>query len=338
MPERAPDITPDSSGMIPDILGRNVMAGARLMRAIEAGNPQAGLLLGQLYPHGGNAFVIGITGPPGAGKSTLISALITCFRQKDLTVGVVAVDPSSAQTGGAVLGDRVRMQAHAGDPGVFIRSLAARGAAGGLARAARDICLVLDAMKYDVIIVEPVGSGQADMEICRMVHSLGLVAIPGAGDGIQSVKAGLLEAADIFIVNKNDLPGATSEVMTLEHLVKLRSVPPDAWQAPVMSTCARTGQGVDRLAERFLEHRGFMTDHGLLKKMRADQAADYFTTLVRQMVLDRINPWMDRQIAVFQKSATYQADVAADPYRTARKLANRLTACLNDAQETDREF
>ena len=105
-----------------------------------------------------------------------------------------------------------------------------------------------------------------------------------------------------------------------------------------MSTCARTGQGVDRLAERFLEHRGFMTDHGLLKKMRADQAADYFTTLVRQMVLDRINPWMDRQIAVFQKSATYQADVAADPYRTARKLANRLTACLNDAQETDREF
>ena len=324
--------------MIQDILAGDVMAGARLMRAVEAGDPQTDLLLGQLYAHCGNAFVIGITGPPGAGKSTLISSLITCFRQKNLTVGVVAVDPSSAQTGGAVLGDRVRMQAHAGDPGVFIRSLAARGAAGGLARAAQDTCLVLDAMGYEVIVVEPVGSGQADMEICRMVHSLGLVAIPGTGDGIQSVKAGLVEAADVFIVNKNDLPGAASEVMTLEHLVNLRSVTPDTWQPPVVSTCARTGQGVDRLAEQFLEHRGFMTDHGILEKMRADQAAKHFTTLVRQMVLDRIDAWMDRQITVFQKSATHQADVATDPYQTARKLANRLTACLNDAQETDREF
>ncbi len=268
MPERAPDILLDSPEMIRDILAGNIMAGARLMRGIEAGDPRADRLLGRLYSYGGNAFVIGITGPPGAGKSSLISALITCFRQKDLTVGVVAVDPSSARTGGAVLGDRVRMQAHAGDPGVFIRSMAARGVAGGLARAARDTCLVLDAMKYDVIIVEPVGSGQADMEICRMVHSLGLVAFPGAGDGIQAVKAGLLEVADVFIVNKNDLPGAASEVMTLEHLVKLRPVPSGTWQPLVASTCARTGQGVDQLSEQFLEHRRFMTEHKLLKQNR----------------------------------------------------------------------
>jgi LAO/AO transport system kinase len=316
--------------MIQDILGGSVMAGARLMRGIEAKDPQADQVLGRLYPHGGKAFVIGITGPPGAGKSTLISALITCFRQKDLTVGVVAVDPSSAKTGGAVLGDRVRMQAHAGDPGVFIRSMAARGAAGGLARAARDTCLVLDAMGYDLIIVEPVGSGQADMEICRMVHSLGLVAFPGAGDGIQAVKAGLLEAADLFIVNKNDLPGAASEVMTLEHLVKLRSVHSGTWQPPVVSTCARTGQGVDQLSEQFLEHRRFMTEHGLLKQKQADQAAGYFNTLVRQMVQDRIDPWLDRQVAVYMETEQHRADVATDPYQAARDLAECLAGNLDD--------
>jgi len=312
------------------------MAGARLMRGIEAKDPQADQVLGRLYPLGGNAFVIGITGPPGAGKSTLISALITCLRQKNLTVGVVAVDPSSAKTGGAVLGDRVRMQAHAGDPGVFIRSLAARGAAGGLAKAARDTCLVLDAMGYDVILVEPVGSGQADMEICRMVHSLGLVAVPGAGDGIQAVKAGLLEAADLFIVNKNDLPGAASEVMTLEHLVRLRSNHSDTWQPPVVSTCARTGQGVEELSEQFLEHRRFMTERGLLKQKQADQAADYFTTLVRRMVQDRIDPWVDRQVAAFMETEALQADVAADPYQAARDLADRLIGNLDDVCRRNR--
>jgi LAO/AO transport system kinase len=335
MPEKAPDISPDSPEMIQDILGGSVMAGARLMRGIEAGDPHADRLLGRLYSYGGNAFVIGITGPPGAGKSTLISALITCFRKKDLTVGVVAVDPSSAKTGGAVLGDRVRMQAHAGDPGVFIRSMAARGAAGGLARAARDTCLVLDAMGYDLIIVEPVGSGQADMEICRMVHSLGLVAFPGAGDGIQAVKAGLLEAADMFIVNKNDLPGATSEVMTLEHLVKLRSNHSEAWHPPVVSTCARTGKGVDQLSEQFLEHRRFMTEHGLLKQKQADQAAGYFNTLVRQMVQDRIDPWLDRQVAAFMETEAHQEEVAADPYEAARDLADCLTRNLDDICRMD---
>lgn len=336
MPERAPDIHLNHPGLIHDILDGGVMAGARLMRGIEAGDPDAAALLGQLYPRGGNAFVIGITGPPGAGKSTLISALITCLRQKKLTVGVVAVDPSSAETGGAVLGDRVRMQAHASDPGVFIRSLAARGAAGGLARATRDICLVLDAMGYDVIVVEPVGSGQADLEICRMVHSLGLVAIPGAGDGIQAVKAGLLEAADIFIVNKTDLTGAQAEVMTLEHLVQVRSRKPDTWQPPVVATCARTGEGVERLAGLFFDHRRFMTDHRFLERKQAAQAADYFNTLVRQMVMDRIDPWMDRQVAAFLETKANQANVAADPYRAARKLADRLTGHLDELSRTDR--
>ena len=313
------------------------MAGARLIRCIEAGDPAAVGMLGQLYPHAGNAFVIGITGPPGAGKSTLINSLITMFRKKQFTVGVVAVDPSSRKTGGAVLGDRVRMQAHAGDKGVFIRSMAARGATGGLARAAKDTCLVLDAMGYEIIIVEPVGSGQADLEITALVHSLGLVAIPGTGDGIQAVKAGLLEAADIFIVNKNDLPGAASEVMTLEHLVQQRSLEPDTWQPPVVRTCARTGEGVAQLADLFLDHRQFMKDNQVLEKIQAAQAGDYFNALVRQMVMERIDLWIDTQVEAFLDTAAQQAEVAADPYQTARKLADRLTRFLAEPGSVEQD-
>ena len=328
MTEKVPDLPADPPAAVKQILDGDVMAGAKLIRCIEAGDPAAALMLGQLYSHGGNAFVVGITGPPGAGKSTLISALVSVFRKKHFSVGVIAVDPSSRKTGGAVLGDRVRMQAHAGDKGVFIRSMAARGAAGGLARAARDTCLVLDVMGYDIIIVEPVGSGQADLEITTLVHSLGLVAVPGTGDGIQAVKAGLLEAADIFIVNKNDLPGAGSEVMTLEHLVQQRSLEPDTWHPPVVGTCARTGEGVDRLADLFLDHRQFMKGHQMLEKKQAAQARDYFDTLVRQMVLERIDPWIDRQVAAFLDTTAQKAAVTSDPYGTARELADRLIRVL----------
>ncbi|HKK99757.1 MAG TPA: methylmalonyl Co-A mutase-associated GTPase MeaB [Desulfotignum sp.] len=337
MPEKAPDIQPDPPVEIHRILDGDVMAGAGLIRRIEAGDPAAARVLGQLHPYAGKGFVIGITGPPGAGKSTLISALITMFRKNEFTVGVVAVDPSSHKTGGAVLGDRVRMQSHAGDKGVFIRSMAARGAVGGLARATRDTCLVLDAMGYNIIIVEPVGSGQADIDISTMVHSLCLVAIPGTGDGIQSVKAGVLEAADLFVVNKNDLPGAQAEVLTLENLVAMRSSAPEDWQPLVVGTCARTGQGVDRLADLFLDHRQFMKDNRLLERKQTSQAGEYFNTLVRQMVMDRIDPWIGRQVTAFLGTTAQKAEVAADPYQKARELADRLTRGLGESGSVEQE-
>ncbi|MFN2358898.1 MAG: hypothetical protein ABR534_14300, partial [Desulfotignum sp.] len=167
--------------------------------------------------------------------------------------------------------------------------------------------------------------------ISTMVHSLCLVAIPGTGDGIQSVKAGVLEAADLFVVNKKDLPGAQAEVLTLENLGAMRSSAPEDWQPLVVSTCARTGEGVDRLADLFLDHWQFMKDHQVFDKKQMIQAAVYFKTLVRQMVLDRIDPWIDRQVAAFLDTAANQAEVTAEPYQAARDLADRLTREIPEA-------
>ena len=193
---------------IKEILSGNKLAGARMIRLIEENDPQAFELLKQLYPYSGQALIIGITGSPGVGKSTLINSMIQEFRKLDKKTAVVAVDPSSPVSGGAILGDRIRMQKHASDENVFIRSMASRGEKGGLSRAAKDAVIVLNTMGYEIIIIETVGAGQGEFEIANLAHSIGIVTIPGAGDGMQAVKAGILEKGDIFIVNKNDKPDA----------------------------------------------------------------------------------------------------------------------------------
>jgi len=214
-----------------------------------------------LYPFTGRAHVVGITGAPGSGKSTLVSALTRVFRGTGRRVGVLAVDPSSPFTGGAVLGDRVRMGAHSGDEGVFIRSMASRGRVGGLAQATGDAVRVLDAAGFDVVVVETVGAGQAEVDIADVAHTTVVVAVPGLGDDIQAIKAGILEIADVFCVNKADLPGADRTVAQLKMNLSIgmrgREV---EWMPPIVETVAITGAGVDDLAAAIDAHAAFLRD------------------------------------------------------------------------------
>ena len=234
---------------------------ARALTAVE--NDAQGKLSASLHPYSGQAHIVGVTGAPGSGKSTLVSAMIAEYRDQDRTVGVVAVDPSSPFSGGAVLGDRVRMGRHSGDAGVFIRSMASRGSVGGLALATGDAVRVLDAAGFDVVIVETVGAGQAEVEIADEAHTTVVITVPGLGDDIQAIKAGILEIADIYCVNKADLPGADRTVSHLKTMltIGMRGREQD-WMPPVVRTVATTGDGVEILIQRVDEHAEFLKSGG----------------------------------------------------------------------------
>jgi LAO/AO transport system kinase len=232
----------------------NVRVAARLMRDLDDEQPGAVETLAALYPYTGRADVVGITGNPGAGKSTLTDRLIEAWRARGLRVGVVAIDPSSPFTGGAILGDRVRMQRHSADPGVFIRSLATRGLLGGLSRSTRDVVNVLDAMGFDRILIETVGVGQDEVDIAHTAHTSVVVLVPGLGDGVQALKAGLLEIADLFVVNKADRPDAARVVRELALLLELEGGERHGWRVPVLQTVATENRGVDALVEAVDAH------------------------------------------------------------------------------------
>jgi LAO/AO transport system kinase len=212
------------SALTDRVLAGDVRAAARLMRLIDDAQPEAEAALRELWPKTGRAQIVGITGNPGAGKSTLVDRLVAHLRAQGKSVGVLAVDPTSPFTGGAILGDRIRMQDHALDPGVFIRSLATRGQLGGLSRATSDCARVLDAMGKDVVLIETVGVGQDEVEICRLAHTTVVVVVPGLGDDIQAIKAGILEVADLFAVNKSDREGADRTVRDLRSMLELNHV------------------------------------------------------------------------------------------------------------------
>jgi LAO/AO transport system kinase len=247
---------------------------ARLVSLVENGSAELRPVMRAVAPHVGHARVVGLTGSPGVGKSTVTSALVRVYRALDLRVGVLAVDPTSPFTGGALLGDRVRMQDHAIDRGVFIRSMASRGHLGGLSVAAPQALRVLDAAGFDVICVETVGVGQAEVEIAALADTTLVIAAPGLGDSIQAAKAGILEIADIFVVNKSDRPGAQEVVRDLRTMMAMVSYADGAWKPPIVPVSATAGDGVDELVSRLDAHWTWLGETGERDRRRLARARE----------------------------------------------------------------
>jgi len=273
-------------------LARGVRAGetlaiARMISRVERGTADGSADLAEIYRAGGRARIIGVTGPAGAGKSTLVAVLAAELRRRGLTIGIVAVDPSSPYSGGSVLGDRIRMQALWDDPGVFIRSMATRNALGGLARATGDAVAVLDAAGKDVVIIETVGVGQDEVEIARTAHTIIVVSAPGLGDDIQALKAGLLEIADVHVVNKADREGADRTIAELRAVQALAAG--TGWQAPVLATCAESGDGLPALADAVDAHHRWMREWGQLEDRERAIAAHRLKTLLTALVHERLD-------------------------------------------------
>ena len=271
------------------VLDGEVAAAARLIREIDDGHPDAKAALQSLYPHSRRAKLIGITGPPGVGKSTLTSALITRIRARDQGVGVLAVDPSSPFSGGAVLGDRIRMKPHLLDPAVFIRSMASRGESGGMTWATRGAAVVMAALGLPYILIETLGVGQDGIDISRFAHTTLVVTAPGLGDQIQAIKAGIMEVGDIFVVNKSDLNGAAQTVAELENMVEERCAGSDAWRPGVVACSALGGKGLGTLWDALESHWAFLSqptpasEAGQLEKLRQD-----VLEMVKKAETDRI--------------------------------------------------
>jgi LAO/AO transport system kinase len=342
--------TPATTDLVQRVLSGDQRAVARMLRRVDDRSPGFLEQLKDLYPHTGKAYVIGITGTPGAGKSTLVDGLVKLLRERDLRVGVLAVDPSSPFSGGAILGDRIRMQRHALDEKVFIRSLSTRGHVGGLSRSALDSVRVLDASGNDVILLESVGVGQDELEIAQVVHTTVVVTAPGGGDDIQAIKAGILEIADVLVVNKADRDGADSVVNDLEGMLSLGAsvasgqrahshavlaarrasfdshaglapgALPESWNVPVLKLSAHVGQGLLELLTACEAHREHLqrTPVGQARtrsKRRAELARTF-----RELVLERVERELSHEI----DEAMEGAGQGADPYALAQSLVARL--------------
>ena len=309
-------------GVVKQILEGDIRAASRLMREIEDRTPQGLEALKELYPRTGKAYVIGVTGAPGSGKSTLIDKMVDIFRKEGKTVGIVAVDPSSPFTGGALLGDRIRMQRHATDEGVFIRSLATRGSLGGLSRATQDVVHVMDAMGKDVILVETVGVGQDEIDIVHTAHTSMVVMVPGMGDDIQAIKAGIIEIGDLFVINKCEREGADKMERDLRTVLEMNKKREDGWEPLIYRTEATLGKGIVELISGIYRHKQALEQSNAFKKKLRDRTETIFREILKGKVLDHIT----EKIQTSGEWETLIDDVMnrrADPYSLAEKIMSR---------------
>jgi LAO/AO transport system kinase len=293
---------------------------ARLISMVESESPFAENLMKAVYPYSGKAHIIGVTGSPGSGKSTLLDKLIGELKKKGKTVGVIAVDPSSPFSGGAVLGDRLRMQGHSLDRDVFIRSMGTRGSLGGLSRATYEAALILDACGKDVVLIETVGVGQSEIDIVKIADTVCLVLVPGMGDDIQVMKAGIMEIADIFVVNKSDKEGA--ERVATEVNMMLDLLPDRTWRPPVVSTVAERGEGIDALCGKIEQHRNHLreTDEGRTRKYyRLEVEVEEILSREIARIVERA--WEEERTTELLEKL---ADRKIDPYTVAGSLIDRV--------------
>ena len=306
-------------------LAQRILAGdrralTRVLTFVENGYPEGREALRGLFASSGRAHIVGVTGPTGSGKSTLIGALAREYRKRGRSLGIVAVDPTSPFSHGAILGDRIRMQDLTSDPGVFIRSMATRGALGGLASATNDVVTVLDAAGHDVVLVETVGAGQDEVEIADTAHTTVVINIPGAGDDMQAIKAGILEIADILVVNKADLPAAESVFKQLHIFTDLQRH--EGWQVPILKTVSHKEQGINELLDAIESHRTYLASSGRLDEMRRHRARRQLLSVAQSMLLARV---LDGPRGAERVEQLVEQIVALemDPHTAAERLISR---------------
>ena len=294
---------------------------ARAISMVENRDPGASDLLKALFPHSGKARILGLTGAPGAGKSTLVDQLAKHYRKQNRTVGIIAVDPTSPYSGGAILGDRIRMQDHFADPGIYIRSMATRGSLGGLARATADVTTVLDASGRDLIMIETVGVGQDEVDIVRLADITVVILVPGMGDDVQTIKAGIMEIADIFVINKSDREGAERverEVRALQSL----AIRTDNWTPPIVKTVASEGQGIAELAGAIEQYEAYLKKQNLLQKRNVQNWRERLIEMLRDAMLEKARSQMaDGEVGRYAEEV---AGHKRDPYSIVEEIVGKL--------------
>lgn len=316
--------------LVAELLEGNRRAAARLISLIENDAPEKLELLKELYPHTGKAYVIGITGSPGSGKSSLVDCLMQQIRNEGMSIGVIAVDPTSPFSGGAILGDRIRMQDHALDRDIFIRSMGTRGSLGGLSRSTREAIHVLDAFGKDIILVETVGVGQSEVDIVKTADSTLVILTPAGGDSVQTIKAGIMEIADLFVVNKTDLPGAERTITEINVMLDMQKE--KKWRPPVIATVSTRNEGITELWSALLEHRSYMEKSGQLTEMRHLRVGRELTEQVEYLVKKEIWDQVKDRIALDDLIERI-TNREQDPYSAAFNLLRKISFINGSGRE-----